>query len=150
MRSMKQKACVVMVSMAVVGMTGCFGESILSAAAKVAGGQISTLTAGEIMILNQTASDLVGSTDPNAQVPTLTQPQAAAVADFLVANNLNTLADFEALQQTAQTDPSSIQGLDALSAAFAGSTNQIDTTNLDPNSIDNILGPLFGQTGGAM
>ena len=82
MRSMKQKACVVMVSMAVVVMTGCFGESILSAAAKVAGGQISTLTAGEIMILNQTASDLVGTADPSVQVPALTQPQAVAVSDF--------------------------------------------------------------------
>ncbi|MFQ5411828.1 MAG: hypothetical protein ACE5EC_06005 [Phycisphaerae bacterium] len=148
MRSMRQKACVVMVSLAVIGMTGCFGESILTAAAKVAGGQISELTANEILILNQTASDLIGATDPNAQVPALTEAQASAVSDFLKANNLNTLEDFDALQQAAQTDPSSIQGLDALSAAFSGSTNEIDPNNLDPNSIDSILGPLFGQTGG--
>lgn len=144
MKSRNRKRCALFAAMLGMGMTGCIGESILSAAAKVAGGQIASLTAGEIIILNQTFVDIVGSQDPNSTPPTLTTAQAQALADFFSANNLNTFEDFQALSVTAPNDPGSIKGLDALAAAFAGSGTDIDPDNFDPDSLDGVLNTLVG------
>jgi hypothetical protein len=144
MKSRNQKLCALFTAMLGVGMTGCFGESIVSAGSKVAGGQIASLTAGEIIILSQTVADLIRSQDPNANPPTLTTEQAQALTDFFTANNLNTIEDFETLAETAQNAPDSIQGLDALAAAFAGSATEIDPDDFDADSLDELLGMLFG------
>ncbi|MFQ5429055.1 MAG: hypothetical protein ACE5E1_01990 [Phycisphaerae bacterium] len=147
MSSTKQKLCALIAIVLPVGMTGCFGESILSAAAKVAGGQIASLTANEIKILNQTAIDLFASQNPGVSIPVMNDAQAEALANFFAANNLNTLEDFDALQQTAQTDPGQIQGLDELASAFAGSDNTIDPNNVDPETLGSIFDGLFGGSG---
>jgi len=144
MKSKNWKLCALVTAMLVVGVTGCGGESILSAGAKVASGQIASLTAGEIIILNQTVADLIRSQDPTANPPTLTTEQAQALTDFFTANDLNTIEDFETLAATAQSDPDSIQGLDELAAAFADSGTEIDPDNFDPDAMGDLLGTLFG------
>ncbi len=145
MKSKNYKLCALFTAMLGVGLTGCIGESILSAGAKLASGQIGALTAGEIIILNQTAADLISSQNPNAPAPpTLTTGQAQALTDFFSANDLNTVEDFQALAEKAQSDPDSIQGLDALAAAFAGSETDIDPDNFDPNTLDDVFDTLLG------
>ncbi len=144
MKARNQKLCVLFTAAVGVGMTGCFGESIVSAGAKVASGQIASLTANEIIILNQTMVDVFTSQNPGVSPPTVTAVQAQALTDFFSANDLNTVEDFQTLSETAQTDPGSIQGLDALAAAFAGSDTDIDPDNFDPNSLDSVMNTLLG------
>ncbi len=145
MKSKNYKLCALLAATLGVGLTGCFGETILSAGAKVASGQIASLTAGEIIILNQTAADLLNSQNPNAPAtPTVTTAQAQALTDFFSANDLNTVEDFQDLAEAAQNDPDSIQGLDALAAAFAGSETDIDPDNFDPDTVDELFNTLLG------
>lgn len=148
MKSGKQKVCALLTSILAVSLTGCFGDNILSAGAKVAGGQISSLTAGEIQILNQTVNDILAAENPGFEPVTLNETQAQALTDFFSANELNTLEDFETLSQSAQDDPESIQGLDALADAFAGSTTgDLDPDNVDPDDLNEILQSIFGGLG---
>lgn len=130
-----------------LGLTGCFGDSIISAGAKVVGGQISSLSTGEIKILNQTVIDVLASTNPGFTAEPLTDAQADALSNFFKANNLNTIEDFEALKTTAETNPDSLQGLSELEAAFAGSQN-FDAENFDFDQIFNALFGALGGTGG--
>ncbi len=144
MKSRNHRLCALFAAMLGVGLTGCFGESIVSAGAKVASGQIASLTAGEIIILNQTAADLITSMDPTASPPTLTTGQAQALSDFLTANDLNTLEDIEALTEAAESDPDSIQGLAALAAAFAGSETELDADDPGAGELEDVLNTLLG------
>lgn len=147
MKSTRRRICALMAVLLPVGVTGCFGDNILSAAAKLASGQISDLTAGEIKILNDLAIGVLQSQNPGFNAPALSDGQAEALSVFFKANQLNTVEDFQQLSQTAQTDPSAIQGLDALAQAFAGSGMSIDPNNFDPNTIDEIFGAIFGGSG---
>ncbi|MCG8404772.1 MAG: hypothetical protein MI923_06195 [Phycisphaerales bacterium] len=147
MNSRKLKVCTLLTAMLAVSVTGCFGDNILSAGAKVAGGQISSLTAGEIQILSQTVNDILASENPGFEPVELTETQAQALTDFFSANELNTFEDFETLSQTAQSDPDSIQGLDELAEAFADAGSDLDPDNLDPNDLDEILQSIFGGLG---
>ena len=127
-----------------LGLTGCFGETIISAGAKVAGGQIASLTSGEIKLLNEAVVGVLATTNPGFTAEPLTDEQATALSDFLKANNLNTLEDFEALQQTAESNPESLEGLDALATAF----NNGEGINVEDFDFDQILSALFGTGGG--
>ncbi|MCA9254665.1 MAG: hypothetical protein KDA33_03465, partial [Phycisphaerales bacterium] len=117
MQTGKVRFCALATMTLGLGLTGCFGESILSAGAKVAGGQISELTANEIKILNETVVGLLASTNPGFTAEPLTDAQASAISSFFKANDLNTIEDFEQLQQTAESNPDSLEGLDELAAA---------------------------------
>lgn len=132
-------------SVAAVSSTGCFfGESILSAGAKLASGQISQLTAGELQILNQSVIGLLGSQNPGFDPQPLTTEQAEAVSNFLKANNLNTFEDFEALAKIAEENPELLEGLDELAAAFEGSDTNFDPDNFTQEDLDQLLAALFG------
>ena len=140
MNSHKQKIGALLALGFLVGATGC-GENILTAGAKVASGEISQLSANEIMILNQTLIDVLAAENPDVTVTPLTEPQAEALSNFFQANSLDTPEDFTALEQTAQTDPASIQGVTELAAAFSA---ELDPDNFDPAALAEILGALFG------
>lgn len=144
MRTRTGKLCALATMVLGIGLTGCFGESIVSAGAKVASGQISQLTSGEIKILNQTVTDVLASTNPGFTAEPLTDAQAEALSSFLKSNNLNTIEDFEALKTTAETNPESLQGLDELAAAF---NNGQDYQGQDFD-LDAIFNALFGASGG--
>lgn len=144
MRTGKGRFCALATMALGLGITGCFGDSILSAGAKIAGGQISQLTAGEIKILNETVVGVLSSTNPGFTVEPMTDEQADALSNFFKANGLDSIADFEQLQQTAENDPDSLEGLDELSAAYNGG-DAFDGENFD---FDQIFNALFGAFGG--
>ncbi len=146
------KLSVMLICGLAVSSTGCFfGDSILSAGAKLASGQISQLTPGELQILNQTISGVLAADNPDLQIEPLTDDQATAVSSFLAANNLNTFEDFEALGETARNNPESLQGLDELAAAFEGSGTDFDPENFTEDDLNELLGSIFGGTdGGAL
>jgi len=146
MRNRKGTLCALGVTaLSVTMLTGCFGESILTAGAKVAGGQMSTLSGNEIQILNQTVIDLLSNENPGFEPEPLTDTQADAVANFLKVNSLNAFEDFDALQQQFETDPASIQGLAELEAAFADSAQNFNEEDFD---LDALVNTIFGANGG--
>lgn len=148
MNSIRTKiaACVICISAA--GMSGCGGDNILSAVSKVLGGQMSQLTAGEILALNRAAADIVSQFTGLPPV-TLTTPQAVAVSKFLQTNELNTIQDIETLARTAQADPESVQGWDDLSDAFSGSDFDNDEGEFDPSRLGDLFGHIVSGASGS-
>ncbi|MBI5866302.1 MAG: hypothetical protein HZB38_17665 [Planctomycetes bacterium] len=69
------------------------GGSLITAGAKVVSGNMTNLTADEIQILG----DEIASRSTQFTGLEITDEQAEAAADFLSANNLNTVADIQAL-----------------------------------------------------
>lgn len=147
MKTKRQRICALVAFMLPVGVTGCFGDNILSAGAKLLSGQISQLTAGEIMILNEVVVEVLKAENPGFDPPPLTNTQADALSTFFQANTINTIEDAQQLAETAQNNPEAIQGLEELAAAFAGSDLDIDTDNIDASTIDQIFGAIFGGAG---
>lgn len=77
------------------------GGSIVSAAAKVASGQMTTLTADEVQILG----DQIAARSTRFAGIEVSDEQADAAVDFLDANDLNTVSEIKALVD----NPGSIQ-----------------------------------------
>ena len=81
---------------------GCFGDprttdqgggSIITAGVKVATGQLASLTPDEIQIIGDNIANFITDAVPVE----LTNEQAAAISEVLVANDLNTIEDITAL-----------------------------------------------------
>lgn len=147
MKMRLQRCCALVALLLPVGVTGCFGDNIFSATSKVLSGQISQLTSGEILILNEVVVGLLQSQNPGFNPPPLTSTQAGALAAFFQANTINTLEDAQTLAETAQTNPEAIQGLEELAAAFAGTELDIDPNNVEANDIEEIFQAIFGGAG---
>lgn len=147
MKTKRQRICALVALMLPIGVTGCFGDNILSAGAKLLSGQISQLTAGEIMILNEVVVEVIKAENPGFNPPPLTSTQAGALSTFFQVNTINTIEDAQQLATTAQNDPDAILGLAELAAAFAGSELDINTDNIDASTIDEIFGAIFGGAG---
>lgn len=81
------------------------GGNIVTAGAKVAGGNIAALTPDEIQIL---ADNVTEFQDTPVDVPELTDAQATAASDFLIANDVKTIEDVQSLIQQIEADPTSI------------------------------------------
>lgn len=144
MKIRRQRICALVALMLPIGVTGCFGDNILSAGAKLLSGQISQLTAGEIMVLNDVVVGVIKAENPGFNPPPLTSTQAGALSTFFKTNTINTIEDAQKLGETAQNNPDAIQGLAELAAAFAGSELTIDPDNIDSSTIDQIFGAIFG------
>ena len=150
MRTRRMKVCALVLCGLAVSVGGCFGENILTATAKVIGGQMSTLTPDEIRLLNEAAIALFGSQDPNFEAVPLTQAQAQAISNFLALNNINTVEDVEAIIRLARTNPEQILGLEELAAAFAGTdVDELDPDNLNPDDLNEVFQSILGGVGGA-
>lgn len=147
MKMRVQRYCALVALLLPVGVTGCFGDNILSASSKLLSGQISQLTAGEVQILNDVVVGVLQSQNPGFNPPPLTDTQAGALVTFFQANTINTLEDAQALAETAQNNPEAIQGLEELAAAFAGTELDIDPNDIDADDIDEIFGAIFGGAG---
>jgi hypothetical protein len=131
----------------VVG-TGCVFESILTAGLKIANGQLNQLSANEILLLNQAVIDFLKSENPGTELTPLTPAQAQAVVTFLQANGITTPESLQGLIMDAQNG-GTINGLDELAAAFAGSENQFaDPDNPTQEELDALFGQAFGGNGG--
>ena len=144
MKTKRQRICALVALMLPIGVTGCFGDNILSASAKLLSGQISQLTGGEIQILNDVVVGVIKAENPGFDPPPLTSTQAGALSTFFQVNTINTIEDAQQLATTAQNDPDAILGLAELAAAFADSELNIDPDNIDSSTIDQIFGSIFG------
>lgn len=79
------------------------GGSVISAALKLANGTLTSLTPDEIQLV----TDLVSDLNPDIDV-VINDDQAEAAVDFLVANNVNSIEDIQALIAQAENDPNSL------------------------------------------
>ena len=97
--------------------TGCFAtapvENELTWALKAANGQLSQTTANEWVAVANTISQAVPGVDVS-----LTEEEAQAIVDFLVANDVDTIDDLVALIEQAQADPGSIEIPDSVMTLF--------------------------------
>ena len=80
------------------------GGSLLSAVAKLSEGQISTWTPDEIQIVGDTVCELDEQTEDTA----LSDEQASAIGEFLVANEIDTVAQWQDVADRAEEDPDSV------------------------------------------
>ncbi len=71
------------------------GGSILSAGAKFASGSLANLTPDEIQVV----TDFVAGVVPRFEALDVDDTEAQAAVDFLEANDINTVADIQALAQ---------------------------------------------------
>ncbi len=131
------------------------GGSVLSAGSKVALGQMTNLTQDEVQILSDQVNTIISAANPSVPVQELTNAQADGFVDFLKQNTvpgsstagLNSIDDIQAFTQAAIADPSILVVPQSLIDAFAGTTDQIDTSNIDVNQL---FGSVFGGlTGGS-
>lgn len=80
------------------------GGNIITAASKVVFGTMSKLTPDEIQILVEAVNQ---SNLSNVDV-TIDDAQSAAAADFLKANDVNTIQDIQQLVSDIENDPNSV------------------------------------------
>lgn len=130
-----------------VGSAGCDVLILPGALAKLANSAVGDLTASEIRVLSQVAVEVINSQAPGTNAMPLTEAQAQALVDFLDANNVVTFEELETLLNEAQGDPSAIQGLAELAAAFAGGDQEFDPDNPTLQDLEEIFS--FAQQGGA-
>ena len=108
------------------------GGTVISAAGKVAGGQMTNLTPDEIQIVSDTISDL----SPNVSL-FISDDQAAVAVDFLQANDLNSIEDIAAFAEQVADDPSGVVIPDSLM--------QLVNSGIDLDSLVSITGSPFGD-----
>ena len=135
MRS-KSRIAFGLLCLSAVSTTGC---DSLSALTKLGDCSASFLTASDIVGLNASVKDLMAQQDPPTVIPTLSESQAQALADFLEANDANCVAEIQAVIEKADSDPNSVQGLDELAAAFEDSDDAFDPENVTADDLENIL-----------
>jgi hypothetical protein len=104
------------------------------------------LTANEILALNTSARDFLASQSPPTTIEVMTPAQSQAVATFLESNQAQCL---EEILNLLEQDPSSLQGLAELAAAFEGTSSQFDPNTATRDDIEGIFNQVFtGATGG--
>lgn len=104
------------------------------------------LTANEILALNTSARDFLASQSPPTTIDVMTPAQSEAIATFLELNQAQCL---EEILNLLEQDPSTMQGLAALAAAFEGSSSQFDPNTATRDDIEEIFDQVFtGATGG--
>ena len=143
MKAMKIVLCVMLCATFTVGIVGCGMGAVMdlvNAGLKVAEGNLAGLTSSEIMILNQTAGTLV----PELNLPTLTEPQATALVTFFTANSLTSAQAITDFSEQVEADPTDVEGLEALAAAFADSVQEFDAGTATEEDLQEILGSIFG------
>jgi hypothetical protein len=89
------------------------GGSLLSAGAKIANGQLASLTPDEVQIL----ADMLSAQDPNIEL-VVSDEDAQAAVEFLQLNEINTIEDLERVASDADQDPNSVIIPDGVLAIF--------------------------------
>lgn len=84
------------------------GGSLLSAATKLSSGQISEWTPDEVQVLGDTLTQLAAENGDPVEGLEYTDPQAAAIVDFLQMNDINTLEDWDDVKSQYDQDPNSV------------------------------------------
>jgi hypothetical protein len=140
MRMLKTGICLVLAVCIGAAASGCGAAPLVSAGLKVANNQMAQLTGGEIKAISDAAVALINSETGGTGQP-LTDDEAAAVAAFLAANNINSPDDMQRVVTAGENNPSSVQGLAELAAAFG-----VDPNDPNPDAIKNVFQQLFGTT----
>lgn len=145
MQSSKWTALLAAAGIAGGTLTGCVGVdnrlnnqgggNIVTAAAKLASGALSDLTADEIQAATDFAIDTFG-----VAIPSLDDDQAAAVAQFLEDNDLNSVEDIQALAENPGDVVISDDVKDAVESLLAGLGETIDFDRVGAQGGD---GPAF-------
>ncbi len=91
----------VVLALNLVWVAGCPSTDglLFSALAKLASGNIGALTAGEWQAVVDAGVDLAGEPIDGQPLPRLTAQQATAIVEFLDVNDVDTVADLNALFQ---------------------------------------------------
>lgn len=111
------------------------GGNILSAGAKIVGGQLTGLTPDEVQIVTDTVADVAGATD----APQVTDEQAQAAVDFLRANNLNSIHDLSSFIEQAANDPDSVVIPPSVMALLeAGGLPQFSESDLEDLDLEDL------------
>ena len=90
------------------------GGTIVSTASKLAERNIGDLTPDEWQIATDnlpTLADLAGIDITGIEIPPITDEQAQAIVDFLIANNIHTIDDLLALDLNTVEIPEELQSL---------------------------------------
>lgn len=119
------------------------GGNILSATSKIVGGQMTNLTPDELQIAVDTVSNVSEAIDIE-----LTDEQAQAAVDFLVANSLNSIEDIEAFVAQAENDPDSVQIPESLQALIDSGTTLDDIGSVDTDAVIDSLNDSTTTTAG--
>jgi len=90
------------------------GGSLVSAMSKVTDGDIAAWTPDEIQILGDKITELNPDDDPMS----FSDAQAAALSEFLVDNDVNTLGDWDGVMDQYNADPSSVDIPDGAEELF--------------------------------
>lgn len=145
MRQIHRYVRVLIVVGIAIGATGCAPQvnDLISGGMKLANGQVGALTAAELKAVSDTVLGVAGA-ELGQNFDPLTLEQAQALVVFLQVNGIETFDDIEAFVAQAEQDPSVIQGLDDLAAAFPGAEVNFDEDNFDPRQLENLLRSLFG------
>lgn len=107
------------------------GGTVITAASKVVGGRMTSLTPDEIQIVSDAISDL----SPDVSL-FIGDDEAAAAVDFLQANNLNSIEDIAAFAEQAANDPSGV--------VIPESLIQLVGSGVDLDSLVSVTGDTFG------
>ena len=130
MKSLRATLCGIFV-MAAAG--GC-GENILTATAKIVGGQMCQLTPNEMIAVNDAANSLIQQQNVPLAPVHITDAQAAALSNFVKSNDLCTATDIQDLQSSVKNGET-LQGLDELAAAFGS----VDPSQFDVDALLSLL-----------
>ncbi len=90
------------------------GGSVVTAAAKLSSGDVAAMTADEWQIAVDNLPTLAEFTDIDLSeydIPQLTDEQAQAIVDFIIANNITSLDDILALDINEIEIPEALQSL---------------------------------------
>jgi hypothetical protein len=110
------------------------GGTVITAAGKVVGGQMTTLTPDEIQIVSDAISDL----SPNVSL-FIGDDEAAVAVDFLRANDLNSIEDIAAFAEEVANDPNGV--------VIPESLIQLIESGVNLDSLVSVTGDGFGSDG---
>lgn len=108
------------------------GSSVVQATTKFLGNNLGDLNPDDIQVLADLATSIVG-----ADIPAVTDEQAAAVVSFLDANSIGTVQDLQDIVRQAEQDPNSIvipDNVRQVIQAMMGSADQyqgLQNTNVE-------------------
>jgi hypothetical protein len=141
MRLLKVGVCITLAGLIGAAASGCMAtplNDLISAGLKIANNQMSQLTASEVKALSDAAVTMVNSQTGGAG-QSLTDAQAAAVVEFLVANQINSPQDIEGVIRQGEADHGSVPGLAELAAAFG-----LDPNDPDPGAVRHVFEVILG------
>lgn len=109
------------------------GSNLLQATSKVATERLDTLNPDDVQLLADLATQASG-----AELPQVTDEQAAAVVEFIADNGVVTTGDLQSLFEQAEADPSSI----VIGEEVRGVLIQLGAEYGEEQAVEQVLGEI--------